>query len=94
MLTNGGPEMKEPKAMREIHKIREELHKEWKMMSRKDVIRSVNRSGRDFERRRASIKPLAYKIPPDLSGRVRDILEPKAMEEIHEIREKLKRKKG
>ena len=80
--------MKEPKMMREVHRIREELHGEWKKMSRKDIIKSVNRAGRDFEKRRSSIKPLAYEIPPELSGRVRDSLEPKAMEEIHRIRER------
>lgn len=88
MLPNGGLGMKEPKTMREIHKIREELHEEWKRMPRKDVIKSVNIAGMDFEKRKSLIKPLTYKIPPNLSGRVRDILEPRAMREIHKIREK------
>lgn len=88
MFPDRGLGMKEPKTMREIHKIREELHEEWKGMPRKDVIKSVNMVGMDFEKRRSLIKPLTYKIPSGLSGRIRDILEPKEMREIHKIREK------
>lgn len=50
--------MKEPETMKELHKIREELHDEWKKMSRENVIKSVNKAGNDFEKRQTSIKPV------------------------------------
>lgn len=34
--------IKEPRAMREIHKIQEELHERWKNMSDKEVIADIH----------------------------------------------------
>lgn len=38
--------MKEPKFMQELHKIRAQMAKEWKKMTPKEIVKSINNSGK------------------------------------------------
>lgn len=38
--------VKEPKFMQELHKIRAQMAKDWKKMSSREVIKSINEAGR------------------------------------------------
>lgn len=40
---------KEPKFMQELHKIREELTKEWKNKSTKEIASSLHRTVKEFK---------------------------------------------
>jgi len=45
---------KEPKFMQELHKIRARLAKKWKKMTSKEMVKSINESGRWLKEQMAS----------------------------------------
>lgn len=48
---------KEPEFMRELHRIRAKLSKEWQGMSDKEFLRHMHKVGRDFKQSLRSRKP-------------------------------------
>lgn len=75
--------IKESKIMADLHDIREQFYQKTKSLSHSELLKLIKKQSREVEKELSETKPA-----PELIVRKRYKVEPVAMKEIHQIRER------